>query len=318
MASTPRPGAMSKNTKESERAPRADRVGPSRPTVLVGTLRRDRSAPASAAGSSFRESSRSLREDAREVALNRACGNEEGLRDLAVGEALARELGDPAFTGRQRVGPRENDPRRGAHPWRGASVSAYSASGPAPARWAASSASRVVLALQCAGCVAEAWRRDQHGRGPFSNLASPRSNASMASRSRDAPRSPPATTPAARSATPSARGAPNAWASRSSLQAFRRFVIAEREMGERGVRDGARGRNRRGHHRTRQAFPTPRKCPSPSATRPWPTRSRPRARRRGAAVTIPLSTSESSGAMPAPAAAELALLDERLVAHRRS
>src|SRR5262245_23683877 len=40
-------------------------------------------------------------EDAREVALNGASGDEEGLCDLAVGEVVAGELGDAAFAGCQ-------------------------------------------------------------------------------------------------------------------------------------------------------------------------------------------------------------------------
>ena len=53
-----------------------------------------------------------LAEDAREVTLDRARRDEERLCDLAVGEALAGELGDPALAGRQRVEPREHDPAR--------------------------------------------------------------------------------------------------------------------------------------------------------------------------------------------------------------
>src|SRR6266498_2376358 len=51
-------------------------------------------------------------EDAREVALNRACRDEQRLCDLAVSEALASVLGDPALAGRQRVEPRQDDPAR--------------------------------------------------------------------------------------------------------------------------------------------------------------------------------------------------------------
>jgi hypothetical protein len=46
------------------------------------------------------------------VTFNRACGNEECLCYLAVGEALAGELGDTALAGCQGVEPRENDPAR--------------------------------------------------------------------------------------------------------------------------------------------------------------------------------------------------------------
>ena len=53
-----------------------------------------------------------LAEDAREVTLDCPCGNEERLGDLAVGEALAGELDNAALAGRQRVEPGENDPAR--------------------------------------------------------------------------------------------------------------------------------------------------------------------------------------------------------------
>ena len=43
------------------------------------------------------------------MTLNRACGDEQGLGDLAVDEALAGELGDSALAGCQRVEAREND-----------------------------------------------------------------------------------------------------------------------------------------------------------------------------------------------------------------
>src|SRR6266545_7727993 len=46
---------------------------------------------------------RELAVDAREVDLDRPLGNEERLRDLAVGGAFGRQLGDAALTGRQRL-----------------------------------------------------------------------------------------------------------------------------------------------------------------------------------------------------------------------
>src|SRR5437899_12700116 len=49
-----------------------------------------------------------LAEDAREVTLDRPCGDEECLGDLAVAEALAGELGDPTLAGRQRIEAFEN------------------------------------------------------------------------------------------------------------------------------------------------------------------------------------------------------------------
>jgi hypothetical protein len=50
-----------------------------------------------------------LTEDAREVTLDRAGGNEEGLGDLAVGETLAGELGNATLAGGQRVEPCEDN-----------------------------------------------------------------------------------------------------------------------------------------------------------------------------------------------------------------
>lgn len=51
-------------------------------------------------------------EDAREMTFNRACGDEEGLGDLAVRKSPAGKLGDPALAGRQRVETCENGPAR--------------------------------------------------------------------------------------------------------------------------------------------------------------------------------------------------------------
>src|SRR6188508_671225 len=48
-------------------------------------------------------------EDACEVTLDRAGGNEQSLSDLAVRETLAGELGNPALAGGQRVEPCEDN-----------------------------------------------------------------------------------------------------------------------------------------------------------------------------------------------------------------
>src|SRR5215211_3571178 len=53
-----------------------------------------------------------LAEDARQVPFNRAGGDEQRLCDLAVGEALAGELGDAALAGGQRVEPGQDDSAR--------------------------------------------------------------------------------------------------------------------------------------------------------------------------------------------------------------
>jgi hypothetical protein len=80
-----------------------------------------------------------LAEDAGEVALDRAGGDEEGLGDLAVCQALAGELGDAAFAGGQRVESSENDP-----PWArtGGAELGLGVSGEA-------SGSRLVGAVEC-------------------------------------------------------------------------------------------------------------------------------------------------------------------------
>lgn len=76
----------------------------------VGTLGRDWNAAGQYGRKLVSRVDPQLAEDAREVTLDRACGHEEGLGDLAVSESLAGELGDAALAGCQRVEPRENDP----------------------------------------------------------------------------------------------------------------------------------------------------------------------------------------------------------------
>jgi len=46
------------------------------------------------------------------VTFNRACGDEECLGNLAVGQALAGKLGDPELAGRQRIDSCQNDAAR--------------------------------------------------------------------------------------------------------------------------------------------------------------------------------------------------------------
>ena len=60
-----------------------------------GTLRRDWSATRKRGVKLASRAELQLAEDAREVTLDRACGDEEGLGDLAICEVLAGELGDP-------------------------------------------------------------------------------------------------------------------------------------------------------------------------------------------------------------------------------
>ena len=53
-----------------------------------------------------------LAKDTGEVTLDRACGDEKGLGDLAVSKTLTREFSDSALTGGQRVHPCEHDAAR--------------------------------------------------------------------------------------------------------------------------------------------------------------------------------------------------------------
>src|SRR5512146_455389 len=53
-----------------------------------------------------------LAEDARQVTLDRPCGDEERLCDLAVCLTVAGELGDPPLAGGQRLEARQEGPAR--------------------------------------------------------------------------------------------------------------------------------------------------------------------------------------------------------------
>jgi hypothetical protein len=88
-------------SRPSEHWPRANPLVPWRPSIPGGALRRDRSASRKRGGKLVPRVELELAEDARQVTLDRPSGDEEGLGDLAVGEALAGELGDPALAGRQ-------------------------------------------------------------------------------------------------------------------------------------------------------------------------------------------------------------------------
>src|SRR6266568_7362910 len=88
-----------------------DSFAPGRPRVSVAALRRDLSGR-QRGGKFVSRVQLQLAEDACEVTLNRTCGDEERLGDLAVGEALTGELRNPAFAGCERVDPGEQDPAR--------------------------------------------------------------------------------------------------------------------------------------------------------------------------------------------------------------
>src|SRR5262245_26744646 len=79
------------------------------PTAFHRALRRNRKASPKRGGKLVPRAHLQFAEDACQVTLDRAGGNEEGLGDLAVREALARELGDPALAGGQRVEPCEDN-----------------------------------------------------------------------------------------------------------------------------------------------------------------------------------------------------------------
>ena len=153
-------------------------------------------------------------------------------------ETLAGELGDPALAGGQRVEPREDDSARARA---GGAELGLGIFGERSGAGAVGGVERLAEQLSRFGAavaspkhgaeVGERARSFQPGVAALERVDRPHGAATL-------PRSPPATTPAARSATPSARGAPNARASSKLLfcEAFRRFAIAEREMGERGLR----------------------------------------------------------------------------------
>ena len=79
---------------------------------LGGALRQDRSASRKRGGKLVSRVELQLAENAREVTLDSTRGDEQHLCDLAVGQALAGELGDSALAGRQRVEPCEQNPTR--------------------------------------------------------------------------------------------------------------------------------------------------------------------------------------------------------------
>ena len=62
-------------------------------------------------GSSSRELRRAG-EDARQVTLDGPHGHEQRLSDLAVGEAVARQLGHAPLAGRERLDPAQGHPAR--------------------------------------------------------------------------------------------------------------------------------------------------------------------------------------------------------------
>jgi hypothetical protein len=78
--------------------------------VAIGTLCRNSSGERS--GEFVSRVELQFVEDAREVTLDRARRDEEGLGDLAIGKSLAGEFGDAALAGCQRVEPCEYDPAR--------------------------------------------------------------------------------------------------------------------------------------------------------------------------------------------------------------
>src|SRR2546430_7430492 len=79
---------------------RAGRAGVVRPGA---TLRREGSATRQRGAKLVSRVELQLAKDAREVPLDRTRSDEEGLGNLAIGEALTGELGDSALACRQRV-----------------------------------------------------------------------------------------------------------------------------------------------------------------------------------------------------------------------
>jgi hypothetical protein len=77
--------------------------------LFCRALRRNRNASPKLGGKLAPRVHLQLAEDAREVTLDRASGNKEGLGNLTVRETLAGELGDPALAGGQRIEPCEDN-----------------------------------------------------------------------------------------------------------------------------------------------------------------------------------------------------------------
>ena len=235
------------------------------------------------------------------MTLDRACGDEQRLCDLAVGEALASELGDAALAGRQRVEPREDDPA-GRAPVARSSVSACRR-----AAWRPRGGRRRVprggaLALRCADCAAGAGRRGRRGRAlspplnrPARTRRSPRGAGTLRGHRRQRRR---------RHASPRRGRVACRMPGRARPPRLRgvRPARARRARDGRAPPASAKANNSGRRSALVSARPTARKSSSPSATRPCATRSRPRATRRTAAVIDPLSASESSGASACSAA----------------
>ena len=119
--------ALTGSTLAGNRAARAllDRLGFRVRSVSAGVLEVELAIPptrpapcaATAARAGRRAARRAscsgeLGEDAREVTLDGAHGHEQRLSDLAVGEAVARQLGHAPLAGRERLDPAQGDAAR--------------------------------------------------------------------------------------------------------------------------------------------------------------------------------------------------------------
>ena len=240
------------------------------------------------------------------------------LCDLAVGEVLAGELGDPALAGCQRVEPGEHDPARARAGGAELGLGLFGERLGARAVGGVER-SREKLALSRASIAPPKQGAEVSEGTRASNIASPRSKASMASRAealhahrrprrrlRASPR--PARAgrrmPGELELRRSASRAPH---SRSPSARWASAACDRQEVA------------RAGDQRLRQVLRRrPRKSSSPSATRPCSTRSRPRASRRTAAVSDPLSAlGVERCERSASAASSSPAIDERLERARR-
>ena len=247
---------------------------------------------------SDRASPAQLAEHAGQVPLDGARGDEQRLRDLAVGRALRRELSDAALAGRQRLHPAQHDA-----PGPGSGGAARSPPAPPagarPARVATSSASR-------------------RARAPRAGVRAPPSAAgSVSARARSRPRRPPSVS-APRAAAPRRRGrrassrplaapppAPGARRMPGPARAPRRRAGGPRLGAEHQLPSAASERQGRKLGEVTSAWvssaPTASRSSSPSAVRPWATATA-AAKRSTAAVSDPPSASAPIGASACAAA----------------
>ena len=203
--------------------------------ALSRTLCRDSSAAGECGPKLVSRVDLQLAEDAREVTLDRSGSDEEGLGDLAVAEALASELGNTTLARCQRIEPPQNDP---AWPRTRSAELGLSVLGE---RSGAGSVRGVERLAEQLPRFSAAIASPKHGAEVSEGARSFQPGVTALERVDRLTEQKRSTLTAGHYAggTPShaecARGAERLRELKLFFgQAFRRFVIAEREMGERG------------------------------------------------------------------------------------